>query len=78
MFHAIIDLVPTFEEVLLKFVDDTGLLGEFIAKVSYYMRFELSLKLIHLNTYIAQLSSRLSTTRRYRQHPICCPSVHLA
>ena len=37
MFHAIIDLVPTFEPVLLRFVEDPTLLAEFITKVSYYM-----------------------------------------
>ena len=40
MFHAIIDLVPTFEPVLLRFVEDPPLLAEFVAKVSDCMLFK--------------------------------------
>jgi Asp-tRNA(Asn)/Glu-tRNA(Gln) amidotransferase C subunit len=38
IFQRILDLVPTFEEVLLEFVEEPDLLGQFISKVSEYMR----------------------------------------
>lgn len=53
-FHAIIDLVPTFKPVLLRFVEDPTLLAEFVAKVSDCMLFKLSTRLINMDICIAQ------------------------
>jgi hypothetical protein len=37
IFQRVLDLVPTFEDVLLEFVEEPDLLGQFISKVSDYM-----------------------------------------
>jgi hypothetical protein len=41
IFQRILGLVPTFETVLLEFVEEPGFLGQFISKVSDYMRCRL-------------------------------------
>ncbi|KAF8222884.1 hypothetical protein L208DRAFT_1412702 [Tricholoma matsutake] len=37
IFQRVLDVVPTFGEVLVAFVEDTDLLGQFTSKVSEYM-----------------------------------------
>ena len=53
-FHVIIDLVPTFKPVLLRFVEDPLLLVDFVTKVSDCMLFKLFTRLINMDICIAQ------------------------